>query len=168
MISQAEYDRHLYWMNKAIALAKIAGKSGEIPVGAVIIDNKNQPIAQSANRKEKNHDPTAHAEILAIRAAAQHHQNWHLNNCTLYVTLEPCPMCAGAILHARLKTVVYGTDDPKTGVLRSVANFPDATFSNHRPEIIGGIASSDCRQLLQTWFMKTRQSCSNIQHKWVT
>ena len=158
MISRAEYDRHLYWMNKAIALADIAGQAGEVPVGAIVVDGQNQLLAQSGNRKEKHQDPTAHAEVLAIRAASQIRQNWHLNDCTLYVTLEPCPMCAGAIIHARCKTVVYGADDPKTGVLRSVANFTDAQFSNHRPQIIGGIADQQCRELLQKWFMKTRQS----------
>lgn len=168
MISKAEYEHHLYWMKKAIALAEVAGKSGEIPVGAVIVDNNNTLIAQSGNRKERSNDPTAHAEILAIRAASHYLQNWHLDNCTLYVTLEPCPMCAGAIIHARLNTIVYGADDPKTGALRSVANFPDATFSNHRLKTIAGIAAAECRQLLQAWFMKTRQSCSNIKHKWVT
>ncbi len=168
MISQAEYERHLYWMKKAIALAEIAGKSGEIPVGAIVVDEQNKLIAQSGNRKEKEQDSTAHAEILAIRAASHYRQDWHLNSCTLYVTLEPCPMCAGAIIHARLKTVVYGVDDPKTGALRSVANFPDSVFSNYCPEVIAGIAATDCRQLLQTWFMKSRQSCGNIEHKWVT
>ena len=157
MISRAEYEYHLYWMKKAIALAEIAGQSGEIPVGAIVVDGQNQLLAQSGNRKEKTQDPTAHAEVLAIRAASQKRQDWHLNDCTLYVTLEPCPMCAGAIIHARCKTVVYGTDDPKTGVLRSVANFPDAQFSNHCPQIIGGIADQECRQLLQQWFMKTRR-----------
>ncbi|AFY38706.1 tRNA-adenosine deaminase [[Leptolyngbya] sp. PCC 7376] len=156
MITHAEYERHLFWMKKAIALAEIAGQSGEIPVGAIIVDNRDQILAQSGNRKEKETDPTAHAEVLAIRTASRHRQNWHLNDCSLYVTLEPCPMCAGAIIHSRLKTVIYGADDPKTGVLRSVANFPDALFSNHRLNVIGGIASNDCRQLLQTWFMRNR------------
>ncbi|NJN71467.1 MAG: nucleoside deaminase [Limnothrix sp. RL_2_0] len=145
-------------MKKAIAIAKVAGKSGEIPVGAIIIDSTNQILAQSGNRKEKQQDPTAHAEVLAIRAASQMYQDWHLNDCTLYVTLEPCPMCAGAIIHARLKQVVYGVDDPKTGAFRSTANFADAPFSNHRPNVIGGIAETDCRQLLQQWFMKSRKS----------
>lgn len=158
MITEAEYKTHLFWMMKAIAIAEVAGQSGEIPVGAIIVDSKNQPLAQSGNRKEKQQDPSAHAEVLAIRGASQIRQNWHLNDCTLYVTLEPCPMCAGAILHARLKQVVYGVDDPKTGVLRSTAHFADAPFSNHRLNVIGGIAETDCRQLLQQWFMKSRQS----------
>lgn len=158
MITEADYQHHRYWMQQAIALAEIAGKSGDIPVGAIIVDNKNQPLAQSGNRKEKSHDPTAHAELLAIRAAAQARQNWHLTDCTLYVTLEPCPMCAGAIIHSRLKQVVYGADDPKTGALRSVANFPDAPFSNHRPQILPNIANAECRDLLQQWFRQNRKS----------
>ena len=145
-------------MNLALKLAQSAGKSGDVPVGAVIVDRDNNLISQAANRKEREQDPTAHAEILAIRAACRALQNWHLNGCTLYVTLEPCPMCAGAIIHARLDTVVYGADDPKTGVLRSVANFPDALFSNHHVTVIGGIAEQQCRHLLQKWFVKTRQS----------
>lgn len=158
MITAAEYKIHLYWMKKAIAIAEVAGQSGEIPVGAIIIDSQNEILAQSGNRKEIQQDPTAHAEVLAIRAASQTRQDWHLNDCTLYVTLEPCPMCAGAIIHARLKQVVYGADDPKTGALRSVANFADAAFSNHRLKVIGGIAEMQCHQLLQQWFMKSRQS----------
>lgn len=144
-------------MQQAIALAEIAGESGEIPVGAIIVDGKNQLLAQGANRKEKLTDPTAHAEILAIRNASQKRHNWHLDDCTLYVTLEPCPMCAGAIIHARLKQVVYGADDPKTGVLRSVANFGDSPFANHTPAVIGGMAATQCRQLLQQWFEKKRR-----------
>ncbi|MBV5260866.1 nucleoside deaminase [Synechococcus moorigangaii CMS01] len=144
-------------MQKAIALAKLAGQSGEIPVGAIIVDGNNRLLAQSGNRKEKTTDPTAHAELLAIRAASQVRQDWQLQDCTLYVTLEPCPMCAGAIIHSRLKQVIYGTDDPKTGALRSVANFPDAPFSNHVLPIIGGIAAADCRQVLQDWFQHNRQ-----------
>ncbi|MGB2925176.1 MAG: tRNA adenosine(34) deaminase TadA [Limnothrix sp.] len=158
MITEAEYKRHLHWMRQAIAIAEIAGQSGEIPVGAIIVDGENLPIAQSGNRKEKHQDPIAHAEVLAIRAASLMRQNWHLDDCTLYVTLEPCPMCAGAIIHARLKQVVYGTDDPKTGVLRSVANFADAPFSNHHFDVVGGIAETECHHLLHEWFMKSRQS----------
>ncbi|BAW97112.1 cytidine and deoxycytidylate deaminase zinc-binding protein [[Synechococcus] sp. NIES-970] len=157
MITRAEYQRHYYWMQKAIALAKIAGESGEIPVGAIIVDGHNHLLAQSGNRKEKIKDPTAHAEMLAIRAASQQRQDWHLQDCTLYVTLEPCPMCAGAIIHCRLKQVVYGADDPKTGVLRSITNFSDATFSNHSFSVIGGIAAVECSQLLQNWFRHNRQ-----------
>ncbi|MEB3226204.1 MAG: nucleoside deaminase [Synechococcus sp.] len=157
MITQAEYQQHYFWMQKAIALGKVAGQSGEIPVGAIVVDGQNQILAQSGNRKEKTQDPTAHAELMAIRAASQIRQDWHLQDCTLYVTLEPCPMCTGAIIHSRLKQVVYGADDPKTGSLRSVANFPDALFSNHSFPVIGGIATVECRRLLQDWFQRNRR-----------
>lgn len=144
-------------MSRAIALAQPAGDAGEVPVGAVIVDNSGNLIAESSNRKERDKDPTAHAELLAIRAAGQALQNWHLNQCTLYVTLEPCPMCAGAIVLARLNLLVYGVDDPKTGAIRTVANIPDSACSNHRLSVLGGILESACRQQLQDWFTQRRQ-----------
>lgn len=144
-------------MSKAIALAQAAGEAGEIPVGAVIVDSNGNMIASAENRRERSKDPTAHAEILALRQAGQTIQNWHLNNCTLYVTLEPCPMCAGAIIQARLKLLVYGADDPKTGAVRTVANIPDSACSYHRLDVIGGILESACREQLQTWFATQRQ-----------
>lgn len=145
-------------MNRAIALAQAAGDAGEIPVGAVIVDAQGNAIAQTANRKERDRDPTAHAELLAIRQAAQTLQDWHLNQCTLYVTLEPCPMCAGAIIHARLKLLVYGADDPKTGAIRSVLNLPDSSASNHRLQVLAGINESACQDQLQAWFQQKRKN----------
>jgi tRNA(adenine34) deaminase len=147
---------HRHWMSRAIALAQSAGDAGEVPVGAVIVDANNTLIATAENRRERDKDPTAHAEILALRAAGQALQTWHLNSCTLYVTLEPCPMCAGAIVLARLGLLVYGTDDPKTGAIRTVANIPDSACSNHRLPLIAGIGESTCRQQLQTWFADHR------------
>jgi len=120
------------------------------------VDKQGNLIAKGSNCKEKHRDPTAHAEILAIRAASQVLGNWHLNDCTLYVTLEPCPMCAGAIIQARLGLLVYGADDPKTGVIRTVANFIDSPFSNHRLPVIAGILAKESGELLQTWFEKKR------------
>lgn len=151
------YLKHRQWMNRAIELAQIAGVAGEIPVGAVIVDRHGNAIAQTSNRKERDNDPTAHAEILAIRTAAEVLQDWHLNECTLYVTLEPCPMCAGAIIHARLGLLVYGADDPKTGAIRTVMNLPDSPCSNHRLSVFAGICESACREQLQTWFEQKRQ-----------
>lgn len=144
-------------MKLALELATEAGEAGDIPVGAVIIDGQNNLIAQASNRKERDTDPTAHAEILAIRKASQILQTWHLDRCTLYVTLEPCPMCAGAIIHSRLGLLVYGVDDPKTGVIRTVFNFPDSEFSNHRLSVIAGVMESACRSQLQEWFAKKRK-----------
>ncbi|MDA0212504.1 MULTISPECIES: tRNA adenosine(34) deaminase TadA [unclassified Desertifilum] len=158
MLDNPIYLKHRDWMNRAIALAQAAGDAGEIPVGAVIVDAQGNAIAQTANRKERDRDPTAHAELLAIRQAAQTLQDWHLNQCTLYVTLEPCPMCAGAIIHARLKLLVYGADDPKTGAIRSVLNLPDSPASNHRLQVLSGINESACQDQLQAWFQQKRKN----------
>lgn len=144
-------------MSQAIALAAAAGAAGEVPVAAVIVDASGNLIATAQNRRERDHDPTAHAEILALRAAGYALQNWHLNQCTLYVTLEPCPMCAGAIVQARLGLLVYGVDDPKTGAIRTVANIPDSACSYHRLSVLGGILESTCRQQLRSWFVQQRQ-----------
>lgn len=151
------YQIHRHWMSRALELAQAAGDAGEVPVGALIVDNAGQLIAEAQNRKERDKDPTAHAEILALRAAGQFLQTWHLNDCTLYVTLEPCPMCAGAIVHARLNLLVYGADDAKTGAIRTVANIPDSATSNHRLPVLAGILESACRQQLQSWFSRRRQ-----------
>lgn len=157
-IHHPEYVLHRQWMSRAIALAVAAGEAGEVPVGAVIVDATGTAIAAGENRRERDKDPTAHAEILVLRAAGQALQNWHLNQCTLYVTLEPCPMCAGAIVQARLGLLVYGADDPKTGAIRTVANIPDSACSYHRLSVLGGILESTCRQQLQTWFTQRRSS----------
>jgi len=156
-IHHPEYLVHRQWMSRAIALALAAGEAGEVPVAAVIVDATGTLIAEAENRRERDKDPTAHAEILALRAAGQALQNWHLNQCTLYVTLEPCPMCAGAIVQARLGLLVYGADDPKTGAIRTVANIPDSACSYHRLFVLGGILESACRQQLQAWFAERRR-----------
>jgi tRNA(adenine34) deaminase len=150
------YERHRDWMNQAIALAEQAAIAGEVPVGAVIVGPQGELIAEAENRRERDRDPTAHAEVLALRAAGRVLQNWHLNQCTLYVTLEPCPMCAGAIVQARLALLVYGVDDPKTGAIRTVANLPDSACSFHRLSVVGGILEARCREQLQAWFAQQR------------
>ncbi len=152
-MTQTPYHIHRYWMEKALNLAKAAGERGEVPVGASIIDSQGKLLAETANRKETDHDPTAHAEILAIRRASQVLQNWHFNDCTLYVTLEPCPMCTGAIIQSRLGLLVYGCDDPKSGTIRTVMNLPDSYCSNHRLAVISGILEAECREQLQQWFV---------------
>lgn len=150
------YSTHSHWMGQALKRADIAGKAGEIPVGAVIVDNQGKLISEAENRRERDHDPTAHAEILALRKASQVLRDWRLNTCTLYVTLEPCPMCAGAIIQARIGLLVYGADDPKTGTIRTVLNLPDSPVSYHHLPVLGGILESSCRQQLQSWFSKHR------------
>lgn len=153
---QNEYLTHCHWMGRAIELAQSAAEAGEVPVGAVVIDAQGQLLAEAENRRERDCDPTAHAEILALRQAGQILHNWHLNQCTLYVTLEPCPMCAGAIVQARLQLLVYGADDPKSGTIRTVTNIPDSSYSFHKLSVLGGILESACRQQLQSWFAQRR------------
>lgn len=157
-IANPIYLQHRLWMMRAIALANTAAAQGEVPVAALIVNAKNQLIAHSTNRKEQDHDPTGHAEVLALRAAGKQLGNWHLNDCTLYVTLEPCPMCAGAIIQSRLGLLVYGANDPKAGAIRSVLNLPDGPCSNHRLAVIGGILEAPCREQLQRWFKERRFS----------
>lgn len=143
-------------MERAIALAETAGNAGDVPVGAVIVDSQGKAIAEAANRRERDRDPTAHAEVLALRAAGTALNTWRLDDCILYVTLEPCPMCAGALVLARLGMLVYGADDPKAGAIRSVLNLPNSACSNHRFPVIGGILENSCRLQLQTWFADHR------------
>ncbi|MBF2027129.1 MAG: tRNA adenosine(34) deaminase TadA [Oscillatoriales cyanobacterium C42_A2020_001] len=155
-LDHPQYVTHRHWMERAIALAQTAGDAGEVPVGAVVVKD-GAAIAETENRRERDHDPTAHAEILALRQAGSVLNTWHLTDCTLYVTLEPCLMCAGALILARLGTLVYGADDPKAGAVRSVLNLPDSGCSNHRLLVIGGILEASCRRQLQTWFVERRQ-----------
>lgn len=154
------YPIHQHWMSRALELAKAAGEAGEVPVGAVVVNARGQLIAEAQNRRERDCDPTAHAEILALREAGRVLNSWHLDRCTLYVTLEPCPMCAGAIVQARIGLLVYGADDPKTGTIRTVANIPDSPYSFHRLSVLGGIMESACREQLQSWFGDRRHQKS--------
>jgi tRNA(adenine34) deaminase len=155
-ICDPEYLRHRQWMSRAMELAQAAGEAGEVPVGAAIVNPEGEAIGEAQNRRERDKDPTAHAEILALRAAGNALQNWHLNGCTLYVTLEPCPMCAAAIAQSRISLLVYGADDPKTGAVRTVMNIPDSPCSFHRLSVLGGIMESPCRAQLQSWFAQRR------------
>lgn len=150
------YQTHLQWMAQARELAQIAGEQGEVPVGAIIVDSQGKAIAKTHNTKETHQDPTAHAELRAIQLACQNRKSWHLGDCTLYVTLEPCPMCAGAIIHSRIKLLVYGADDPKSGAIQTVLNLPDSAASNHKLAVLGGVAEAECRQQLQMWFSARR------------
>lgn len=157
-LQNAIYLRHRQWMIRALTLAQAAGEAGEVPVAAVVVSPDNQIIAEANNRKERDHDPTAHAEVLALRAAGKQLGSWHLNDCTLYVTLEPCMMCAGAIVQSRLALLVYGADDLKAGAVRSVLNLPDGPCSNHRLAVLGGILERPCREQLQDWFQRRRRA----------
>lgn len=143
------------WMALALEEAEKALDQGEVPVGAVVVLG-SQVISQAHNKRESLRDPTAHAEILALQKAAKNLKTWRLTNCTLYVTKEPCPMCAGAIYQARLKRLVYGTADIKGGAAGTLFNIPQDKRLNHRVEITAGVCQKECQQLLQKFFQKLR------------
>jgi len=143
-------------MQMALEEAWKALRKGEVPVGAVVVQDE-EVIARAHNRRETTRDPTAHAEILALRQAAQRLGTWRLEGATLYVTLEPCPMCAGAAVQARLKRLVYGAPDIRAGAVDSVLNLVEHPHFNHRVEVISGICEEECRLILQEFFAKLRR-----------
>ncbi len=147
---------HEQFMTQAYAEAQAALAADEVPVGAVIVRD-GQVIAAAHNGREQLRDPTAHAEMVAITQAAAALDSWRLEHCTLYVTLEPCPMCAGAILQARIQTVVYGADDPKAGAVRSLFRLLEDTRLNHRVEVISGVMGQRCGQILTDFFEAKRR-----------
>jgi tRNA(adenine34) deaminase len=151
------YPRHAEHMAAAIAQAAIAGAAGDVPVGAVVVDRTGQILAQTHNQKQRLGDPTAHAEVLALGAAGRSRGNWHLNDCALYVTLEPCPMCAGALVQARIGLVVFGAADPKTGAITTVGHLAAGPWSNHRPPVIGHVLADQCQRQLADWFERRRR-----------
>lgn len=144
-------------MQHAIKLANHAESIGEIPVGAVIVDENNQIIGEGFNQPISKHNPTAHAEMIAIAQAGEFLKNYRLVNTTLYVTLEPCIMCAGAIIHSRIKRVVYGASDLKTGAAGSFTNILSHEGINHFAQVTGGVLAQECSTLLSNFFKKRRQ-----------
>ena len=145
------------WMDRALALAEAAGAAGEVPVGAVIVDARSgEALAETANRTERDADPTAHAELLAIREAARRLGAPRLAGCDLYVTLEPCPMCAQAISFARIRRLYFGAPDPKGGGVENGARIFDQESCHHRPEIYGGIGEVRAAALLRAFFRDRR------------
>ncbi len=142
-------------MDLAIVQAKKAAREGEVPVGAVIVRN-GEVIASGRNRRETAKSAIAHAEIEAISAACEQIGDWRLDDCEMYVTLEPCPMCSGAIINSRIKTVVFGAYDTKAGALGSVANLANMPFGN-TPEVYGGICENECREVLSEFFRDLRK-----------
>jgi tRNA(adenine34) deaminase len=151
---QTENDEQ--YMCIAIDQARIAEENGDVPIGAVIVHN-DQIIAKAYNQREQLQDPTAHAEIIALTQAAAALENWHLNGCTMYVTLEPCCMCAGALVLARIDRLVYGCDDPKTGAVKSLYNIVQDSRLNHRVEVTSGVLAEQCSGLLSDFFAGRRQ-----------
>lgn len=144
------------YMQMAIDQAFIAEENGDVPIGCVIV-YENRVIAKAYNQREQLHDPTAHAEIIALTQAAEAVGNWRLHGCTIYVTLEPCPMCAGALVLGRLDRLVYGTDDPKTGAVRSLYTIVQDDRLNHRLEVTAGVLAEDCKTQLQAFFQRRRR-----------
>lgn len=149
------FDEHERFMAAALEEARAADARDEVPVGAVVVRG-GRIIGRGHNQRETLADPTAHAEMLAITAAAGAMGDWRLTDCTLYVTLEPCPMCAGAIVLARLMRVVYGVDDPKFGACGSLYTIPTDPRTNHQVELVSGVCADACSQLLRDFFRRQR------------
>lgn len=144
-------------MSAAIAQARLAEQLGEVPIGCVIVhDPTGEIIATGHNLRQTDHDPTAHAEIIALRAAGRQCGHWRLIDCTMYVTLEPCPMCAGAIVNARLPRLVYGCDDPKAGAVRTLFTLCEDQRLNHRVQVTAGVMAAECAALLTNFFKAQR------------
>ena len=149
-------DRDLAWMEAALAEARRAGEAGEVPVGAVLVRD-DQLVAGSGNRSMRDRDATAHAELLVLRRGAEVIGDARLTGCTLYATLEPCAMCAGAIVLARVDRLVFGAWDPKAGMVGSVGDLVRHPRLNHRPEVLAGVRADECAELLTRFFQARRQ-----------
>ena len=153
LFGQQTHDR---WMRLAIEEARVAADADEVPVGAVVV-SAGRIVASAHNQREQLADPTAHAEMIALTQAAAHLGSWRLEGCTLYVTLEPCPMCAGAILQARIPNVVWGAADPKAGAVVSLYNLFEDKRLNHRVQHSGGVLAEECSSMLKAFFQAKRQ-----------
>jgi tRNA(adenine34) deaminase len=147
---------HEHFMRMALAEAEAALAEEEVPVGAVIVYG-DRVIAAAHNQREQLHDPTAHAEMIAITQAAEALGSWRLEGCTLYVTLEPCPMCAGAILQARIDALVYGAADPKAGAVQTLYQLLSDPRLNHRTQTVGGVLTNECGRILTQFFQNQRR-----------
>jgi len=152
-------DRDVRWMRRTLDLARRADREGEVPVGALVVRN-HVVIGEGFNRRELDLDPTAHAEVVAIRQAAQTVRSWRLEDCTLYVTLEPCIQCCGSILLARIPRLVYGVSDPKAGAVESLYRLLEDSRLNHRVNSVGGVLAEECGELLTAFFGRRRERLS--------
>lgn len=153
--SMRQEDQDSHYMELALQQARLAPLVGEVPIGAVLV-HQNKVLAAAHNYREISQDPTAHAEIMVIRTAAEQLKTWRLTDTTLYVTLEPCPMCAGAIVQARIARLVFGAWDPKAGACGSIFDIPAERRLNHRVHVMGGLLERECRELLQEFFRAKR------------
>jgi tRNA(adenine34) deaminase len=149
--------QHEQWMRLAIAEAHKARAFDEVPIGAIVVhEPSGQIVGSGYNRREIDRDPTGHAEIFALRQAARNLNDWRLVDCAIVVTLEPCPMCAGAIVNARVSKLIYGCDDPKAGAVRTLFQLCEDSRLNHRVEVIAGVLADESAQLLQNFFREQR------------
>jgi tRNA(adenine34) deaminase len=160
MQQQQSMDDHERWMRLALEEADLAATSREIPVGCVIVDADGRLVARAHNGRETLADPTAHAEMIAIREAAARLLTWRLEGATAYVTLEPCPMCAGALVHARVARVVYGCADPKGGAVDTMFGIGRDARLNHRFEVVAGVLGEACAERLRQFFLGLRQGAA--------
>ena len=157
-LSRIDRSRDEYFMREALAEAEKAHQAGEVPVGAVVVDKEGRIIGRGHNLVVAGHDPSGHAEIIALRNASQNIKNYRLDNCAIYVTLEPCPMCSGAIIGARLARLVYGAKDQKAGAAESVFKLFDEKRVNHHTDVTAGVLEEDCLRILQSFFVELRKS----------
>ena len=157
LMSDPRHPFHIEHMEMALEEARLAGQEDEVPIGAVIVSFKQGVIGRAHNQREQLLDPTAHAEMIAITQAAQALRSWRLENCALYVTLEPCPMCAGAMVLARLPLVVYGAADPKAGACHTLYQITSDSRLNHRARVIGGVLADPCSAVLSGFFAEKRR-----------
>ena len=152
-----EARRHALWMARLLRLARRVGAVGEIPVAAAVLDARGRCVGWGSNRRHRQHDPLGHAELEALAQAARSLGEWRLNACTLLVTLEPCPMCAGAAVQARVGTVVYAAGDPKRGALGGCLNLAADASAHHHMRVISGVGAEQAQRLLEGWFRRRRQ-----------
>lgn len=157
-LSRIDRSRDEYFMREALAEAEKAHQAGEVPVGAVVVDKEGRIIGRGHNLVVAGHDPSGHAEIIALRNASQNIKNYRLDNCAIYVTLEPCPMCSGAIIGARLTRLVYGAKDQKAGAVESVFKLFDERRVNHHTDVTAGVLEEDCLRMLRSFFVELRKS----------
>jgi len=149
-------DSDTLWMEQALAQARLAGEAGEVPVGAVVVKD-GVVVGRGQNRNLQDHDPTAHAEMVALRQAAAHLGNHRLGGCVMFATIEPCAMCAGAMVHARVARLVFGASDPKAGAAGSVLEVVNHPRLNHRMEVTSGVLADQCSEILKAFFQSRRE-----------
>lgn len=151
-----------HWMKQALLQAQKAAEMGEVPVGAVLVEQDNQLLAASHNQPRATHDPTAHAEIMVLRQAGIKTKNYRLIDTTLYVTLEPCVMCVGAMIHARVRRLVYGATEYKTGAIESACNLLQQAKFNHQLEVLSGVLQQPCADIMSDFFLQRREQKKNF------